>query len=195
MNQEEYDSKEGTENQAKAAGLKSGSKLWKELQEWMISLAVAFVVALLIHNYAVAQTEVEMNSMENTLYEGQRLIEDKITYRFTDPDRGDIVIVHGPEYEQRLVKRVIGLPGDVLDIKGGNVYINGELLEEEYTKGETFPNGLAVPYTVPQDHYFVMGDNREISLDSRQLGPIQASSIEGRIVYRIWPLSEFGYVQ
>ncbi|MFD2673171.1 signal peptidase I [Marinicrinis sediminis] len=170
------------------------SRWVKEIKEWTLSLGVAIIAALLIHNFAIAQTEVEMNSMENTLYEGERLIEDKITYRFSTPDRGDIVIINGPEYENRLVKRLIGLPGDVIDMREGYVYLNDEQLNESYAKGLTYANGLGMPYTIPEDHYFVLGDNREISLDSRQLGAIHEDSIEGRIIYRIWPFEQFGKV-
>ncbi|CAM3495504.1 signal peptidase I [Marinicrinis lubricantis] len=169
-------------------------KIWKEVKEWVISIAAAFIIAILIQNYAVAQTQVEQDSMQNTLFEGQRLIEDKITYYFQNPKQGDVVIISGSEYEHRLVKRVIGLPGDVIDMKDGNVYVNDEQLEEPYAKGVTYPNGMTVPYTVPKDHYFVLGDNRQISLDSRALGPIHEDDIEGRVIFRIWPLSEFGSI-
>ncbi|UVI32581.1 signal peptidase I [Paenibacillus spongiae] len=164
----------------------------KEVREWVLSLSVAVIVALLVQNYAFAQTEVRNVSMQSTLFAGQRLIEDKITYRFEQPDRGDIVIINGPESEQRLIKRVIGLPGDVIDMKDGQIYVNGTLTEESYVKGSTYPNGLEVPYEVPEGKLFVMGDNREHSTDSRELGPISVSSIEGRAIFRLWPLSKFG---
>jgi signal peptidase I len=172
---------------------KSKKKKWfRELQEWVLSLTIAVIAALLIQNYAFAQTEVKNISMQRTLVEGQRLIEDKISYRFEHPSRGDIVIINGPESEKRLIKRVIGLPGDVLNFKDGHVYINGKLLEEPYVKGQTYANGLAVPYTVPANKVFVMGDNRENSQDSRVIGPIAMSSIEGRAIFRLWPLNKFG---
>ncbi|HEX7058163.1 MAG TPA: signal peptidase I, partial [Bacilli bacterium] len=128
--------------------------------------------------------------------EGQRLIEDKITYRFYGPSRGDIVIVHGPESDRRLVKRIIGLPGDVIDMRDGKLYLNGRELYEPYVKGKTYPNGMKLPYTVPAHKVFVMGDNREVSLDSRspEIGPIDLNSIEGKIIFRIWPLSKFGTI-
>ena len=84
-----------------------------ELRDWAVSLSIAIVVALLIQNYAFAQTEVRNISMQHTLVEGQRLIEDKISYHFEKPERGDIVIIDGPESDLRLIKRVIGLPGDI----------------------------------------------------------------------------------
>jgi len=167
-------------------------KRWRELREWVTSLTIAVVVALLVQNYAFAQTEVRNISMQTTLYEGQRLIEDKISYQFESPSRGDIVIINGPESEMRLIKRVIGLPSDVIDMKDGEVYVNGEKLNEPYVKGTTSSKGLELPYTVPEGHLFVMGDNRERSMDSRELGPIARSSIEGRAIFRLWPLNKFG---
>ncbi|MFC5648938.1 signal peptidase I [Paenibacillus solisilvae] len=168
-------------------------KSWRrELRDWAVSLTIAIVVALLIQNYAFAQTEVRNVSMQHTLVEGQRLIEDKISYHFEKPNRGDIVIIDGPESDKRLIKRVIGLPGDKLDIKNGTVYINDVPLKETYIIGTTFTNGMAVPFTVPANEVFVMGDNRENSQDSRELGPIAMSSLEGRAIFRLWPLQKFG---
>lgn len=168
------------------------NKWVKELKDWLISLSIAVVVAMLFQNYVYAQSEVHNVSMQNTLVEGQRLIEDKWSYRFHSPERGDIVIINGPESELRLVKRVIGLPGDVIDIRNGEVYINGEKLVESYTKGQTFAGGFDIPVTVEPGYLFVLGDNREHSMDSRDLGPIKLGSIEGKAVFRIWPISEFG---
>lgn len=169
-------------------------RLFKEVREWTFSLVIALGVALLFQNYAYSQTKVEMNSMQNTLFEGQRLIEDKIQYRFSEPKRGDIIIINGPESDRRLVKRVIALPGETIDIRDGEVYIDGVKLKEPYAKGTTSANGLAMPYTVPEGKVFAMGDNREVSLDSRELGPIAFDSVEGKVIFRIWPLSDAGTI-
>ncbi|MBD2871211.1 signal peptidase I [Paenibacillus arenilitoris] len=168
-------------------------KSWtRELREWTVSLAVAVVAALLFQTYIYAQSEVHNVSMQNTLVEGQRLIEDKWSYRLHEPERGDIVVIDGPESDLRLIKRVIALPGDVLDIRHGDVYLNGEKLEEPYAKGRTFAGSVAMPYEVEPGQLFVMGDNRENSMDSRTLGPIARDSIEGKAVFRIWPIGRFG---
>jgi len=161
----------------------------KEVKEWTVSLGVALVVSLLIQQYAFAQVKVEQHSMETTLQPGNRMLENRLLYRFSDPQRGDIVIINGPEYEKRLIKRVIGLPGDVLDIRNGTVYVNGEPLEEPYVNGGTKAGTIQLPLTIPENSYFVMGDNRGGSLDSRDLGVIRSSSIEGKAVFRLWPLS------
>lgn len=170
--------------------MKKGWK--KELREWTLTIAGAVAISLLIQNYAFAQTEVHNISMEGTLVEGQRLIEDKVSYRIGEPERGDIVIISGPESELRLIKRLIGLPGDTIDMKAGKLIRNGEELDEPYVKGMTEPQGLELPYVVPEGKVFVLGDNRERSMDSRELGPIAISSLEGKAIFRLWPLSEFG---
>ncbi|XEC97195.1 signal peptidase I [Paenibacillus tarimensis] len=169
------------------------TKSWKrEVREWGVSIIAALGVSMLIQTYAFAQTEVHNISMQNTLVEGQRLIEDKLSYHFTGPKRGDIVIINGPESDVRLVKRLIALPGDVVDIRNGKLYLNGEVLEEPYTKGKTYPLGLDVPLTVPKGEVLVLGDNREHSTDSREIGTIAISSLEGKAIFRLWPLSQFG---
>lgn len=168
------------------------TKALRELIEWLISIAAAACIALLFQNYVYAQAEVHNISMQKTLVEGQRLIEDKWSYRFKSPEQGDIVIIHGPESPLRLVKRVIGLPGDVVDVRDGSVYLNGEQLFEPYALGMTEPGGMRFPHEVAPGHLFVLGDNREHSVDSRSFGPIALSSIEGKAVYRIWPLHQLG---
>ncbi|MCM3625861.1 signal peptidase I [Paenibacillus glycanilyticus] len=168
------------------------SKALRELREWSISIIAATFIALLFQNYVYAQAQVHNISMQKTLVEGQRLIEDKWSYRFKSPEHGDIVIIHGPESPLRLVKRVIGLPGDVIDVRDGAVYLNGQMLAEPYAEGLTLPGGMLFPYTVASKQLFVLGDNREHSVDSRSLGPIALSSIEGKAVYRIWPLNQIG---
>jgi signal peptidase I len=157
--------------------------------------------------------------MQDTLYEGQRLIESKIPYYYSEPKRGDIVIINSElekgafkvfvantkeliesfnkneeEDNKRLIKRVIGVPGDTIDIKDGKVYINGELYEEAYVKGETYPNSMEFPIIIPEKEYFVMGDNRENSMDSRDIGLISIDKIEGKAVIRLWPLDKFGEI-
>lgn len=162
----------------------------KELREWTLTLGSALLLSFLIQNYAFAQVEVEQHSMDTTLSEGQRLVENRLLYRFADPKRGDIVIINGPETDKRLVKRLIGLPGETVDIREGAVWINGQRLDEAYTKGSTFPGTVKMPLQVPEGSYFVLGDNREYSLDSRHLGTVSMSSLEGKAVLRLWPFDQ-----
>lgn len=165
---------------------------WRAIAEWIAALVAAAIIAVLVQRYAYAQLIVHNISMQKTLYDGQRLIEDRWTYHFHEPRRGDIVIINGPEADVRLIKRVIALPGDQLDIKDGIVWLNGDPLPEPYANGKTEPNDMTLPYTVGDNQLFVMGDNREYSLDSRLIGPIAISSIEGKAVFRIYPLHLFG---
>lgn len=164
----------------------------RRMAEMLLTLLAAAMASLLLQQFAFAQTEVRNISMQTTLTEGERLVENKLAYVFGNPRRGDIVIIYGPESPLRLVKRVIGLPGDRLDFRDGSVYLNEAELTEPYAEGATFPEGLRLPYTVPEGTVFVMGDNREHSEDSRELGPIRRSSLEGKIVFRLWPLGKAG---
>ncbi len=201
--------------------MKIGNKKihFKEIQEMITTFAIAFIIALFVRSEAFALTEVRQHSMENTLYEGQKLVMEKLSYKLGAPKRGDIIIfikedlpdgfwgskvglvvkdyldkIHHNESQKRLVKRVIGMPNDVIDIKDGKVYINGEILEESYVKGDTFKGEIEFPIKVPKENLFVMGDNRENSLDSRDLGCISYKQIEGKVVCRVWPISQFGEV-
>lgn len=162
----------------------------KELRDWILTLGAAAALSFLIQNYAFAQVKVEQHSMDHTLAEGERLVENRFIYRFAAPSRGDIVIINGPEADRRLVKRVIGLPGETLDIHDGAVWIDGGLLEEPYILGETQAGSIHLPLRIPEDQYFVLGDNREHSEDSRNLGPISLQSLEGKAVLRLWPLAK-----
>ncbi|MHA6484314.1 signal peptidase I [Paenibacillus sp. strain BS8-2] len=170
----------------------NGGRWIKEIRDWTLSLVVAVIAAMLFQTYAYAQTEVHNVSMQNTLVEGERLIEDKWSYRISHPEQGDIVIIHGPEHELRLVKRIVALEGQTVDMKDGHVYVDGIKLEESYAKGNTEPGTLDVPIKVPAGHVFVLGDNREHSLDSRSFGPVALSSLEGKAVLRVWPFDKIG---
>jgi len=194
-------------------------KFMRESFEWAITILVALFIALSIRSYAFAQTEVRQTSMQNTLFEGQRLIEFKMEYLFSAPKRGDIVIINRQAEKgiiktfelntkeffesfynkaeidkKRLIKRVIGIPGDTVDIRNGEVYINGEKYNEAYVKGATFPNGMKFPLVVQKKEYFVMGDNRENSMDSREIGLISVEKIEGKALFRVWPLDKIGSI-
>ncbi|MCM3745924.1 signal peptidase I [Paenibacillus pasadenensis] len=164
---------------------------WLEL---IAMLVLAILISLLVQQYAIAQTEVHNISMQTTLREGERLLENKLAYVAGSPRRQDIVIIYGPESELRLVKRVVGLPGETVTMKDGRLYIDGAPLREPYALGRTEPLSLKLPFTVPAGHVFVLGDNREYSVDSRELGPVRISSLEGKIIFRIWPFHQAGFV-
>jgi signal peptidase I len=139
------------------------------------------------------------HSMENTLFDGDNLIVDKISYRFTDPKRFDIIVFpyHYKE-DTYYIKRIIGLPGETVQIRDGEIYIDGAILEEDYGKETMLTSGRAADQIqLGEDEYFVLGDNRNHSEDSRfdDVGNIERSEIIGRAFIRIWPFERFGLLK
>ena len=168
----------------------------KEILSTSIYLLIVLLITYLIVNFVGQRTEVVGSSMESTLSDGDNLIVDKITYRFSNPERYDI-IVFPFQYEKNTyyIKRIIGLPGETVQIVGQTILINGEPLEEAYGSTEMKIAGVAEqPLKLGKDEYFVLGDNREVSLDSRRNGPVPLSRIEGKLLLRIFPLKRFGTV-
>jgi len=159
-------------------------------------LLVLFLTYLML-TYVCKKAEVEGESMETTLYDGQQLMMDKLTYRFNDPERFDIIVFPYQHGKRTLyVKRIIGLPGEKIRIDDeGTIYIDGEVLDEHYGREVIEDPGLAVAeITLSEDEYFVLGDNRNYSVDSRfvEVGAVKKADILGRVVFRIWPLDTFG---
>lgn len=195
-----------------------GKVVLREIIEWIVVFATAFILVALLNTAVFATTQVRQTSMQETLLEGQHLFVEKWSYAFGDPSRGDIIVFIEDEYPKnylervrlflrdvsdilkpidqktniRLVKRVIGIPGDEVDIRNGRVYVNEEELPESYTKGETHQREFSFPVTVPEGKYIVLGDNREVSKDSRIFGFIDRSQVEGKAVFRFWPLNKAG---
>lgn len=161
--------------------------LWREYLE---TVGGAALLAVFIMVFIARSFTVDGPSMMPTLRSGERLLVDKLTYRFRDPQRGEIIVFRYPaDPSHHFIKRVIGLPGDLVEIRGGRVYINGVALEESYTSSPTlsrFTSGV-----VPEDHYFVLGDNRINSQDSRSplVGYVPRKLIVGRAILRFWPLT------
>lgn len=139
-----------------------------EIFSYVKIILVAVVIAFVFTRYVVVNAQVPTGSMKNTIMEGDRLIGFRLSYMFGSPKRGDIIIFKYPDDEtQNYVKRVIGTPGDVVQIIHGQVYVNGEALDEPYLLEPMTDNETELTYIVPEDCYFVLGDNRNISLDSR----------------------------
>lgn len=162
------------------------------------SLVIAGVLAFLIITFVAQSFVVEGSSMEETLQHGERLIVNKLVYRFSDPDRGEIVVFtpQGAE-DNRYIKRIIGLPGDTVYIQDGEVFVNGEPLEEDYIKEEMREVGESGPFESPEDSYFVLGDNRNHSADSRfpnLVGYVDRDNIHGRALWVFWPPTEMRLV-
>ncbi len=168
------------------------------LIEWAVVVVVALVVAVGVRTFVLQTFYIPSGSMEPTLDIGDRILVDKLSYDFHPVHRGDIIVFRrppnqpeiGPPSIKDLVKRVIGLPGNTISSHGGQVYINGKLLPEPWLPPGTVTNNIRTQ-VIPPHEYFVMGDNRTDSLDSRYFGPIPGKLIVGRVVARIWPLSRF----
>lgn len=156
-----------------------------------------FVCIYVIPNYVLQKTIVDGSSMEETLSDGDQLYVEKISYHFDMLKRFDIVVFYpyGRDSEEYYVKRIIGLPGETVLIKDGSIYINNELLEEHYgNEPIEDPGRAAEPVTLGEDEYFVMGDNRNISKDSRfeSVGNVSKKNIGGRVFFRVSPFNKFG---
>ncbi|MBU4438589.1 MAG: signal peptidase I [Acetobacterium sp.] len=164
-----------------------------ELKEWIQSAVIAIVLAFIIKMFLFDFVMVQGSSMFPTLVQGDRLIVNKIGYTIGEPDYGDIVILSYSDSVE-YVKRVIGKGGDTIEIKNMVVYRNGEPLEEDYINTDPYEDFAKV--TVPAGTYFVMGDNRANSSDSRypSLGFVKKDAIDGRVIFRIWPFTEIGTV-
>ena len=172
----------------------------KEILSTSIYLLVVLCAAYLIITYVGQRTQVSGSSMETTLSDGDNLLVDKITYRFSDPKRFDIIVFPFQyDADTYYIKRIIGMPGETVQIDyDGNIYIDGEILEESYGREVIQnPGRAAEPITLGEDEYFVMGDNRNNSSDSRDpsVGNIHRKDIIGRAWVRIWPLSKFGVLK
>jgi signal peptidase I len=177
--------------------------LFKQVREWVTVIVVAVVIAVVVRAFFLQQFYISGPSMEPTMYQDNRVLVDKISYRFREPRIGDVVVfdritMNGDEVQHDdLIKRVIGTPGDVVEIRDCAVTVNGRELEESYVD----PVELSLedptsrcrqvemePVTVPEDEFFVMGDNRPESFDSRSFGTISRDIIVGRAFAIVWPV-------
>lgn len=206
-----------------AAGRKDGGKptLLREIISWSATFLIPLLLVLTLTSTVFCISTVNQRSMLPTLVEGELVYCSRDPFAAEPPARGDIVLFYadnrtrgtllwefgmrltdmadkwrGDDYKRNLryVKRVIGLPGETVDLRDGLVYIDGEVLEEPYTGESTEARGIAFPLTVPGNQYFLMGDNRTESKDSRDFGCIGIGALEGRVRFRLLPLSKAGAV-
>lgn len=166
----------------------------RALRDILETIIPAILIAVLINVFLGQATRVDGQSMEPSLHTDQRLVVEKVTYRFHGPKRFDIVVIRMPEQgEDLLIKRVIGLPGETVEIMDGHVYIDGEVLVEPEVDQQT-RSGRHSKVTVPPLHVFVLGDNRSHSNDSRSFGPVPIENVIGRAWLSYWPLDDMGAV-
>lgn len=168
--------------------------LRRVLREVAETIVPAVVIALLINLFLARATRVLGQSMEPTLHSAQRVVVEKVTYRFVHgPRHGDIVVLDMPDQTEMLIKRVVGLPGETVEVRGGYTYIDGQQLEEPWIER---PGGRDYgPLTVPPLHIFVLGDNRGASNDSRSFGPVPIKYVVGHAWFSYWPPEQVGFVE
>ena len=167
---------------------------------WILLLVVGLTAATLLRTFVVEPFYIPSPSMQPALRPGDRVIVDKLRYRFGEPHRGDVVVFDKPANAggsaevKNLIKRGIAVPGDEIEARQGVVYRNGGILDEPYLRPGTVTTDIPRQRLAP-DRYWVMGDNREVSEDSRLFGPVPASVLTGKAVVRVWPASDAGWIR
>ena len=162
----------------------------KENLKEIITYIIIIALVVIIRTYFVTLVRVSGTSMESTLKNGDILVLNKYIYNKDDIKRFDIVVVK--EKDEKLIKRVIGLPSETLEYKDNTLYINGKVVKEDYLKEET--DDYKYEGKIPENCYFVMGDNRDVSLDSRYFGCFDKKQIKGKVIYQLLPLKKFGEI-
>lgn len=167
--------------------------VWEMVEASAFALGIFVVFYLFFFQVGI----VNGASSDPTVVDGEKFITDKVSYRFYEPARGDFVVVTSPKNQNvDLIKRVVGLPGETIMIADGSVFLNDKLFAEDYLQSgvRTFSESFLqekVPFLIPNDHFFVLGDNREHSSDSRDFGPVARELIVGKVVLVVWPPERF----
>lgn len=169
------------------------SALWLLLRELLETIVLSLVIFLLIR-LVIQNYRIESHSMQPNFYEGEFILVNKLAFKLGEPSRGEVIVFHNPgNVEEDYIKRVIGLPGDVVEIRNQIIFINGQELAEPYATNPF--NDNYGPITVSDNHLFVMGDNRGNSSDSRRIGPIPEELIVGQAWLRVWPFNKWGIIK
>jgi signal peptidase I len=171
------------------------------LLDWIVVIGIALLVAFVVRTFVLAHFVVDGHSMDTTLHDGDRVFVNKLSYRLHDPNRGDVVVLHEitGAAERDLIKRVIALEGETIEMRNCEVRVDGVVLDEPYLDPaeigtENLCGGDFGPEVVPEDHVFVMGDNRDGSQDSRVIGSIDEDDIVGRAFVVFWPTSHWRWL-
>jgi len=171
------------------------SPLWRDLGRWLRDVVVAVGGAVIIVVFFYQPVKVEGVSMAPELTDQERIFVNKFRYRIDEIERGDIVVFWYPlDPSTSYIKRVIGVPGDVVEIRDGHVLVNGTLLDEDYVPAEYMDHRSFQAVVVQSDHYYVMGDHRSQSSDSRTWGLVPRENIYGKAVFRYWPVTKIGAI-
>src|SRR5450759_2937084 len=168
----------------------------RELRGWTRDLAVALGLVIVIMIFLYQPVKVEGTSMNPLLSDQERIFINKFVYRFEPIERGDVVVFWYPlDRSKSFIKRVVGLPQDTVEIREGQVYLNGKVLQEPYVPPESADFGTLSLTRIPAGEYFVMGDHRTSSNDSRIFGPVPRNFIYGKAVFAYWPVDHFGSIR
>jgi len=181
----------------------SNNSVAREIIDWVLHIVIAVVIGFLIVTFIAQRTVVFKHSMEPTLYEGDNLLVEKISPRFGKLQVGDVVVIKGAtpafaEEGKEIIKRIIAVEGDKVELKDGKVYVNGFVKKEDYIKGNYTPPGTNPEYnslTVPKGYVYVLGDNRTNSTDSRVIGPVEVKKIQGKAMFRFYPFNKIGKLE
>lgn len=176
-------------------------RIWLWFLDFVETIVIALAIFVVVYRFLFQPHQVKGSSMYDNFHDGEYLLTDKVTYRFREPQRGDVVVFKAPKNEDYdYIKRVIGLPGDQVKVSGGAVYLNNQRLDESgyldsritTHSGAYLREGQTV--IVPPNEYIVMGDNRDNSSDSREWGPVPEPNLVGRAWLRYWPVNHLGIV-
>ena len=176
-------------------------RLWLWFLDFIETIVIALAIFVVVYRFLFQPHQVKGSSMYDNFHDGEYLLTDKVSFRFRSPERGDVVVFKAPQNEDYdYIKRIIALPGDAVKISGGRIYLNNTLLDEAGYLDARITTHAGIyakegqTVTVPAAEYFVMGDNRSNSSDSREWGPVPAANLVGRAWLRYWPINQIGVV-
>jgi signal peptidase I len=183
------------QSKVKQGPVTTGLRLAYELKSWFRDILFAFATAIVIVIFIVQPVKVEGNSMQPRLVDQERIFVNRFIYRFTEIHRGDVVVFWYPKDRSKsFIKRALGVPGDEVEIRYGSVYVNGLRIEEPYLRPEFRDHNSFRKVVVPAGEYFVLGDHRNSSNDSRSWGFVPRDMIYGKAIFGYWPISHVGFV-
>jgi signal peptidase I len=174
---------------------KQSSTAWVLFRELLETIVLSLIIFLLIRQ-VIQNYRIESHSMQPNFYEGEFILVNKLAFKLGEPTRGEVIVFHNPQNpDEDYIKRVIGLPGDTVEIHEQTVYVNGELFAEPYSINPFRPGENYGPEVIPPNRLFVMGDNRGNSSDSRRIGTIPEELVVGQAWLRVWPMDRWGIIK